>query len=578
MRMPHYRFSMKLLISTLFALLIAQLFFSCKKSDKVTTPLPVIAYKQKVISIAEDVSMTPVKPDSTGGAITEYNINPLLPKGLLINKTNGEISGTPSDTLNPTRFIVTAKGPGGMATDTITMLIGTVGFNYGNLGTFTFEKGSTDLSVTALSPQILAGTFVQFFCAPSPDSLTIKTRLKFNSKNGQINGIPDSVTSTDEVPKPATFIITGITTTNKAASATINIYVNDKKPNFAYTYPGSFSVNTSVGTSASSLLTPTVLTNSGVIKKFRMAPQSPALPAGLALDSMTGKITGTPTASFNSNIIIRGLNTGGYQDVSYPLLISTNAVPPQVYYLMSVYSGNTIDTICTRMYSGDPIYLTKSDSIGQANIYITPVVCAGQLASPITYTVTAPFTSGASNENLVLTPSTGMISGSPAGLFTSGTPAHTINIPNAQTSGAAGTFTTNIISNTNFFKYNADGGKAKFVQNGYGFVVNQKIDVANGIYPGYASNWLAPQGGAGVVSYAIYPLTTIGNVLQPLSNFGLTFNTTTGAISGTPTAPTQNLSNLVFCDYVIVGKKSDGSFTYYKIKVKVYSAISDWGS
>ncbi|HET7897305.1 MAG TPA: hypothetical protein VFL47_06540 [Flavisolibacter sp.] len=45
--------------------------FSCRKSDHAdVSPAPAISYKQKTISIAEDVAMMPVKPDSTGGPIT----------------------------------------------------------------------------------------------------------------------------------------------------------------------------------------------------------------------------------------------------------------------------------------------------------------------------------------------------------------------------------------------------------------------------------------------------------------------------------------------------------------------------
>ena len=63
--------------------------------------------------------MIPVRPDSTGGAIEEYSIQPLLPKGISIGKDNGVISGQASDTLSPTKFVVTATGPGGRASDTL---------------------------------------------------------------------------------------------------------------------------------------------------------------------------------------------------------------------------------------------------------------------------------------------------------------------------------------------------------------------------------------------------------------------------------------------------------------------------
>ncbi|MGO8055729.1 putative Ig domain-containing protein, partial [Rhizobium leguminosarum] len=95
-------------------------------------------------------------PDSTGGAIEEYSVVPLLPKGISINRTNCVISGQASDTLSPTKFVVTATCPGGRASDTLLLSIGTIAFTYGVSGTFTFEKGSTELSTTPISPTILA--------------------------------------------------------------------------------------------------------------------------------------------------------------------------------------------------------------------------------------------------------------------------------------------------------------------------------------------------------------------------------------------------------------------------------------
>jgi hypothetical protein len=576
--MPYIRFSVKLLICSLFTLLIVQLFYSCKKSDKVTTPPPAISYKQKVISIAEDVAMTPVKPDSTGGSITEYNINPLLPKGLSINKANGEISGTPSDTLAAIKFVVTAKGPGGTANDTITLLIGTVAFNYGPTGVFSIEKNAGDLAVTPIAPVVLAGNFTQYFITPITDTFNFRTGLKFNTQTGQINGTPTKLTSTNEVPTPYTLVVTGISG-NKIATTTVAIYINDKKPVFSYApYAGTFSTGTSVGTLASAVFTPTVASSSGAIVKYRLAPNSPALPGGLTLDSTTGKIIGAPTAAANVTLIVRGLNTGGYMDVNVPMVITTSPQTPQVYYLMSTNSTSMVDTICPRLYSGNTIYLTKTDNVDKISVYLYPVITAGQISS---YTISPIFESGATKENLSFgSLGAGIISGLPGQFATTNTPSHTITLTNPATSGTNGSFAMNIVANAPFFTYNADNGNTKFFPNNiYGFVLNQRVDVASGTYLGYSAAGLAPVGGTGVISYSIQPVITNGNIVTPaFSATGLTFNTATGTISGTPTVSTFSLSNYNYWEYVITGKKSDGSFTIYKIRVKIYNTTAEWGN
>lgn len=570
MRNLNFVFFKKNLNYSLLALLTIALLFSCKKDEVVVVKQPVISYSQKIISLAEDMAMTPLKPDSTGGVITEYSVSPSLPKGIVINKLNGVISGTPSDTLLPVKFVVTATGPGGIDTDTLMISVGTVAFNYGAAATFTLEINSQSLATTALSPVILAGTFNQFFLSPYPDSLNLKTGLTFNPANGQIKGIPTKLTSTTEVPTPATFTITGISSTNKAASTSISFIVNDKKPNFTYTFNGSYTVGTAVGTT----LLPTTLNpaNVGVIKKYRLATGSPALPAGLTLDSLTGKIDGTPTAAANVTLVVRGINTGGYQDVNVPLVINSTAVAPEVRYMMSLFSGNVVDTISPRITSGSTIYLTKSDGIGQQLIYLNPVVTTGQTGA---FSIAPAFVSGAANENMSLTTATGIVSGTPGQFTTNSTPSHTLTINNAVSGGPTGSFTMNIVANAPFFTYNGNG-KASLVPNAFAFLQNQNVTVANGAYPGYTSAELAPVNGAGVTSYSIYPASATA---QPFSATGLTFNTTTGAISGTPTINTQGLGfNPSLWDYIVTGTKADGSFTVYKIRIKIYPPTSVWGS
>ncbi len=563
------------------ALLTTAVFFACKKSDGVepeVKPRPVIAYKLKTISVAEDVAMTPQKPDSTGGAITGYSVSPLLPKGININKANGEISGTPSDTLSPTKFVVTATGPGGTGSDTITIAVGTVGFNYGATGIFTLEKGAV-LS-TPISPVILAGTFSQFLISsPYPDSLTIKTgNMTFSPSTGQISGSATKLTSTTEIPVAATFAITGISTSGKAATAMVSIIINDKKPSFSYPSVGSsFSVGTAIG----NVLTPTnnldpVNNTIGKIVKYR-SPDSAALRVlGLSLDSTNGRISGTPTAAINRTIVVRGLNTGGSVDVTVPIVVTASPVAPQVAYMMSWISNDLVDTLCPRIVSGGTAYLTKSDNIGQTTVYLAPVAIAGQPATTSTAFATTAFT----GEGMSLTGSTGVISGIPA-TAAPATSAHAITIANAATGGVpAGSFNMNIVYNTPFFTYDSKTTAAwtlRFTNpNIFNYIQGQALQTASadGTYPGYTAAALAPVGGTGVVSYSIYP----NNSNSPaFSTTGLTFNTTTGAISGTPSTNTYT-NNYAFWDYIVQGKKADGSFTIYKIRIKIFRNLSDWNN
>jgi hypothetical protein len=560
-------FSRKDVVFSLFTLFTIALLVSCKKDD-VAKPAPIISYKQKTISVAEDVPMIPVKPDSTGGAITEYSVSPLFPKGITLNKLNGTISGTPSDTLLPTKYIVRATGPGGVGADTITFSVGTVGFNYG-VGSFVFEKGT--VLTTPISPVVLAGTFRQYLISsPYPDSLAIKTgNLTFSTVTGQISGSVTKLTSATEIPVAAIFTITGISTTGKTASATISVTVNDKKPSFSYPSSGStFSQGTPLG----NVLTPVnnldpINNTIGKVVKYRSADTLALKNLGLSLDSTNGKITGTPTAAANISVVVRGINTGGFQDVTVPIVIKASPDAPQVAYLMSWISNDLIDTLCPRITSGGTVYLTKSDNIGQVFTYLNPIVTAGQPATTSTAFTTTAFT----GEGMSLTGSTGLISGTPAAAAPASS-VHAINIANAATGGLpAGSFNMNIVYNTPFFTYNS-GGIRQAINNSYNFIQGQPLNTATGTYPGYTTQ-VAPVGGVGIVSYTIYPNTT--NTL-PFSSTGLAFNSTTGAISGTPATNTMSNTLYTFWDYIVQGKKADGSFTIYKIRIKIFRNLADW--
>jgi uncharacterized repeat protein (TIGR02543 family) len=86
-------------------------------------PVPFFTYANSTIVATRGVAITPRIASSTGGTIDSYAVQPLLPTGLLLNSTTGEISGTPTAPSQTATYVVTATQNGTGATKTVNVTI-----------------------------------------------------------------------------------------------------------------------------------------------------------------------------------------------------------------------------------------------------------------------------------------------------------------------------------------------------------------------------------------------------------------------------------------------------------------------
>lgn len=97
--------------------------------------------------------------------------------------------------------------------------------------------------------------------------------------------------------------------------------------NLSYTSPVTATVGTAI-----TALTPTV---TGTVTSYSV---SPALPAGLSLNSSTGAISGTPTAAAaQATYTVTATNSGG--NTTFALVLTVNAQTAQGTFMDSVVSG-----------------------------------------------------------------------------------------------------------------------------------------------------------------------------------------------------------------------------------------------
>jgi hypothetical protein len=253
--------------------------------------------------------ITPLSPTVTG-TVTNYTVSPALPPGLSLSATTGLIFGTPTTVTAQALYTVTASNVSGSTTFNVSIAIVTpplmppTGLFY--VSPRTFVVGA---AVAPVSP-VVSGTVTSWSILPS-----LPPGLLFNSGNGSYSGTPTVATAQG---------VYRITAANAAGSTAfdLTLTVNPAPPqNLSYPSPRTYAVGTTI--------TPIDPTVTGVPTSYSV---SPSLPAGLALNTTSGRISGTPTTvTPQANYVVTASNVSG--STSFTLSITVNsAAPSQLSY------------------------------------------------------------------------------------------------------------------------------------------------------------------------------------------------------------------------------------------------------
>jgi uncharacterized repeat protein (TIGR02543 family) len=427
-----------------------------------------LTYSSNPAAYTAGVAIPVNTPTNAGGIVVSYAVSPALPAGLSLNTSTGVISGTPLAASATTFYTVTATNSGGSTTAqvsiTVTGLAPTLLSYSSNPATYT--KGT---AITNNVPTSSGGAVASYSVTPAlPAGLTL------DPATGVIGGTPTAVTAT------APYTITAANT-NGSTTASVSITVNDIPPSsLGYSNnPAVFTVGTALVSGTKNLPT----SSGGVVVSYSITP---ALPAGLTLNSQ-GETRGTPTAASPTTVYtVTALNSGG----------STTAT-----LTITVNDANATSPPANLTYATNPVIYTKGTAITNNS----PSSTGGAVAS---YSVSPPLPAG-----LVLNTGSGVISGTPTAVNPTSN-----YIVTATNSAGSTTASLNIT-----------------VKDVAPSVLTYSSNPATYRKGAAITNNTPTNSGGAVVSYGVSPALPAG----------LTLNTTNGVISGTPTVATPTASYTV---------------------------------
>ncbi|WP_415580522.1 putative Ig domain-containing protein, partial [Flavobacterium longum] len=244
-----------------------------------------------------------------------------------------------------------------------------------------FTVGNT---IANLNPSV-TGNVVSYSVSPAlPSGLTL------NTSTGVISGTPAAVTAT------ATYTVTA---TNSGGSTTFGIVitVNDVAPSsLTYTSPNVFTVGNTITN-----LNPSV---TGSVVSYSV---SPSLPLGLNLNTSTGVISGTPTAvTATATYTVTATNSGG--STTFGIVITVNDVAPSslTYTSPNVFTVGSAISNLNPSVTGNVVSYSVSPSLPLGlNLNTSTGVISGTptaVTATATYTVTASNTGGSTTFGVVI--------------------------------------------------------------------------------------------------------------------------------------------------------------------------------
>lgn len=529
-------------------------------------------------NVTAGVAITSFKPITVSGGATPYAYanTGVLPVGLTLNSTTGFVSGTPTTVASNT-FTVTATDAAGQQLSQST----TINVQQAPAITTSLDVPTTSLVINtdaaAFNPVSASGGYGTITFSINP---ALPTGLTFVSSNGYVYGVASQlkanqaykVTATDSIsqnsnssfylevinpPLRANTVIPSVTIVSGSQVAPfIPVTASGGVPprTFSATLPSGLAIVSSNGaiygntsttqTATSTTITVTDVAGSTTSNTFDLIINAPA---ALTI-TITTPLVATYGVPFN-RIPVQA--AGGYGANSYSL--TTGTLPSGLTF---VSSNGAITGTPTALSANSTYEVTVTDSGAQSNTgsfvfgVLPPVLTAVTQSTPTTltqYQASTPFipvsgsggfgtysyaiTSGSLPAGLSFNTTTGQISGTPTATSTG---SITITVTDGASQTATGSFSLTVSGSS------APALQSTLQQSDYILYQTQAVDVI-------------PVTGSG--GFGAYQYTITGTLPT-----GLSFNTSTGRITGTPST-TANANTYTITVNDAVPQYSSQTFT-----------------